>query len=175
MATLEPSHSAWAPVLLKLAGALALLLTLAGVGAASIVSGGGGVAVARGAPHGAEPDAGWLAPSAPEQRRADQREQTPCDAGAPRAVALTADGRVILNLAGIEDLRKLPGVGPRRAESILALRNRLKRFRRLNELLRVRGIGVRALRRIEPHAVLDPPPESVPVADADAGAGGDAK
>ncbi|MCC6522286.1 MAG: helix-hairpin-helix domain-containing protein [Polyangiaceae bacterium] len=69
---------------------------------------------------------------------------------------LTADGRVILNLASEPDLRHLPGVGARRAQAILELRGRLGRFRRLEELLRVRGIGPRMLQRMRPRLVLDP-------------------
>ena len=40
----------------------------------------------------------------------------------------------------------------------LALRQQLGgRFRRVRDLLRVRGIGYRTLKRIEPLVVLDPP------------------
>jgi competence protein ComEA len=156
-------------VLLKLAGALALLLTLAGVGAASIVYGGSGVAVARGASSGAVSSGEPPAPDARPPHGPRSRQDAPCDASAKKSAGVTADGKVILNVAGVEDLRRLPGVGSRRAESIVALRDRLKRFRRLSDLLRVRGLGVRALKRIEPHAVLDPPPESEPGAAPDAG------
>jgi competence protein ComEA len=71
--------------------------------------------------------------------------------------ARTEDGRIILNLATSVDLQKLPGVGPKRAEAILALRTRLKRFRRSTDLLRVRGIGPKLLARLQPSFVLDPP------------------
>jgi competence protein ComEA len=54
----------------------------------------------------------------------------------------------------------LPGVGERRAEAIVKLRARLKRFRRPTDLLRVRGIGVRSLKRMLPHLVLDPPKQN---------------
>jgi competence protein ComEA len=70
---------------------------------------------------------------------------------------VTPDGKVILNTATVSDLDRLPGVGKRRAEQIIALRARLKRFRRVTDLLRVKGIGVRGLRRLKPHVVLDPP------------------
>lgn len=72
---------------------------------------------------------------------------------------ITKDGKVILNVAGTEALTRLPGVGERRAEAIVKLRERLKRFRRPADLLRVRGIGVRSLKRMLPHLVLDPPPK----------------
>jgi competence protein ComEA len=70
----------------------------------------------------------------------------------------TADGKVILNQATVADLRKLPGIGQKRAEAILALRARLGgRFRSVRELLRVKGIGPRSLKRLEPKIVLDAP------------------
>lgn len=75
------------------------------------------------------------------------------DAGAPSAVA--ADGTVILNLAAEDDLRRLPGVGPTRAKAILALRARMKRFTRVEDLLRVKGMGRRAVAKIRPHVRVD--------------------
>jgi competence protein ComEA len=73
---------------------------------------------------------------------------------------VTPDGRVVLNLASEDDLVKLPGVGRKRAQAILRLRSRLKRFRSLRQLLRVRGLGFRLLKRLKPHVVLDPLPAS---------------
>ena len=70
---------------------------------------------------------------------------------------LTRDGKVILNLAEIDVLQRLPGVGQRRAAAIIRLRKRLGKFRRLADLLRIRGIGPKSLRRMKPHLVLNPP------------------
>jgi len=85
------------------------------------------------------------------------------DGDAPSTPAgLTPDGKVILNQAGVGDLTRLPGVGPKRAEAILALRQRLGRFRRPTDLLRVRGIGPATLQKMQPHFVLDPPPPPPP-------------
>ena len=81
-------------------------------------------------------------------------------AGAPplaAASAVLADGRIVLNAASAEELTKLPGVGMKRAEAIVALRTKLKRFRQATDLLRVKGIGPRGLKRMLPHLVLDPP------------------
>ncbi|MDI1430663.1 ComEA family DNA-binding protein [Polyangium sorediatum] len=78
------------------------------------------------------------------------------DAGAPIA-AVTADGRVILNLATEEDLRKLPGIGATKAKAILALRAKLGRFKRPEDLLRVKGLGRKSLARLRPKLLIDPP------------------
>jgi competence protein ComEA len=81
---------------------------------------------------------------------------SPCSASEG---AITADGRVVLNRASLGDLQRLPGVGAKRAEAILEVRAKLGgRFRDLRDLLRVRGIGLRSLKRIEPLVVLDEPP-----------------
>ncbi len=74
------------------------------------------------------------------------------------SAGLTADGKVILNLATITDLRKLPGIGQKRAQAILDLRQKLGgRFRKLTDLLRVKGIGVKRLAKLKDKMVLDPP------------------
>ncbi|WP_169796429.1 ComEA family DNA-binding protein [Chondromyces crocatus] len=78
------------------------------------------------------------------------------DAEVP-ATAVLPDGRVVLNLASAEDLRRLPGIGPTKAAGILALRMKLKRFRKIEDLRRVKGIGRRSLERLRPLCVVDPP------------------
>lgn len=92
--------------------------------------------------------------SPPNEARENTREGARANA---TSAGMTEDGKVILNLASVEDLRHLPGVGQKRADSILALRARLGRFKQVNELLRVKGIGVRGLKKIMPHVVLDAP------------------
>jgi competence protein ComEA len=86
---------------------------------------------------------------------------TAAESGAPRTVSaspgMTEDGKVILNLASVDDLRHLPGVGQKRADQIVALRARLGHFKQVSDLLRVKGIGVRGLKRLMPHVVLDAP------------------
>ncbi|MBN2193453.1 MAG: helix-hairpin-helix domain-containing protein [Polyangiaceae bacterium] len=81
------------------------------------------------------------------------------EGGTTHPPGLTPDGKVILNTASPEQLTRLPGVGPKRAASIVALRERLGRFRRPTDLLRVRGIGPASLTKMQPYFVLDPPPE----------------
>jgi competence protein ComEA len=78
----------------------------------------------------------------------------------------TADDPVFLNTANIDDLRRLPGIGEKRATAIVALRTRLGgRFHVIEDLLKVKGIGRTTLRRLRPLIRLDPPP-----GPADAGA-----
>jgi competence protein ComEA len=70
----------------------------------------------------------------------------------------SADDPVVINTATEADLRRLPGIGPKRADAILALRTRLGRFRAMEDLLKVKGIGRATLKRLRPLIRLDPPP-----------------
>lgn len=72
------------------------------------------------------------------------------------------DKLVVLNTATAEELQSLPGVGPKRAEAILALRTRLGHFKRVEDLLRVKGIGHASLRRLKPRVVVDAAPAPPP-------------
>lgn len=71
--------------------------------------------------------------------------------------AFLPDGRLVLNEASPAELDRLPGIGKKRAEDIVALRTRMKRFKRLEDLLRIRGIGSRSLISLKEHLVLDRP------------------
>jgi competence protein ComEA len=108
-------------------------------------------------PGGATTQKGERAPE-PEGATTQKGERAPEAAGAAPSVAgILPDGRVVLNVASEQELTQLPGVGPARAKAIFALRSRLGRFRSLNDLRRVKGIGRRSLERLRSHAVLDPP------------------
>jgi competence protein ComEA len=70
----------------------------------------------------------------------------------------TPDDPVFLNAAAADDLRRLPGIGQKRADAILALRARLGRFHAIEDLLKVKGIGRATLKRLRPLVRLDAPP-----------------
>ena len=177
--------SVWAPVALKLLGLALGMIALAGVGIASILSGVGGVAVPLPGMMGNDIHQAWLASKPTASASASASASAGAGAGtgtgtgagaasgakaadsaaAPAAspavasasAGMTEDGKVILNLATVEDLRHLPGVGAKRADAILILRARLGHFKHVNDLLRVKGIGVKGLKKILPHIVLDAP------------------
>jgi competence protein ComEA len=86
----------------------------------------------------------------------------PLNSGAPAAEVapssgITADGKVVLNTATAVELTRLPRIGPKKAQAIVELRQRLGRFKKPSDLLRVKGIGVKTLQKLMPHLVLDPP------------------
>ena len=155
----------------KAAGICALMLGLAGVGALAMAQGLEPRKVlldSRG--EARAPAAAQLTPAlGPTSAARSLPTPTPSASAAPPAVAaesevtqtatsngLTADGRVILNQASVEDLRKLPGIGAKRAEAIVALRERLGKFKRVSDLMRVKGIGPKRLKQLAPKLVLDP-------------------
>ncbi|HEX4474305.1 MAG TPA: helix-hairpin-helix domain-containing protein [Polyangiaceae bacterium] len=171
-ARLRISHGVWAPVALR-ATAIGLgMLGLAAIGAWSTLAG-AGTAVPTASSAVAAPQktttpvagsATTVSPTAgaagatsnsPSVVGSGLGEQNPAS-GAPTS-GITADGKVILNVASAEELTKLPRVGPKRAQAIVDLRKRLGKFRQPTDLLRVRGIGRKTLRQLMPSLVLDAP------------------
>lgn len=74
-------------------------------------------------------------------------------AHAPAAPA-SSEGVVNINTASADELTRLPGVGPSRAEAIVRLRERVRRFSHVEDLRRVRGIGRVTLQRMRPYLAL---------------------
>ena len=66
------------------------------------------------------------------------------------------DGVVNLNTAPAVVLALLPGVGPSKADAILAYRQR-RAFRTIDELVRIKGIGRKMVRRLRPHLAVAGP------------------
>ncbi|MBN9118279.1 MAG: helix-hairpin-helix domain-containing protein [Planctomycetes bacterium] len=54
-----------------------------------------------------------------------------------------------VNAASVEELQRLPGVGPVTAQAIVAARSRAP-FRSVNDLDRVKGIGPKTLEKLRP-------------------------
>jgi competence protein ComEA len=72
-------------------------------------------------------------------------------AAAPAAGAgKILEGVVNINAATAVELQLLPGVGPAKADLIVAYR-RLHPFRSIEELARVKGIGPKTVRKLKPH------------------------
>ena len=76
----------------------------------------------------------------------------------PSTSRASVDDPVVLNVASETDLRRLPGIGAKRAGAIIELRARLGRFRAIEDLLKVKGIGRAMIRRLRPLVRIDAPP-----------------
>ena len=53
-----------------------------------------------------------------------------------------------INKATKEEFQRIPGIGPKTAENIVFCRDTLKRFREVEDLLYVKGIGKKRLEKI---------------------------
>jgi competence protein ComEA len=122
----------------RIRGAWAGLLALAVVGALL------GAATAEAQPRrrGARAEQGEAQVS-----RGEARSRESATAETPAGSA--ASGVVNLNTATEDELVRLPGIGASKARAIIEARQR-NRFRRVEDVLRVRGIGRATLRRLAP-------------------------
>jgi competence protein ComEA len=169
------TRSVWLEPALKLGGSALLLAVLAGIGVVATTYAKPGMKLPQSsqalvAALGTSwlkptplPDASAVHAALPSASAAERASENSAPAPTPTPsdaalAGVTADGKVILNQASAEELTKLPGVGLKRAQAIVALRTKLKRFKSPTELLRVKGIGPRGLQRMLPHLVLDAPP-----------------
>ena len=74
------------------------------------------------------------------------RALSPGPAAAPEGKMVKGGGQVVdLNEATFEELQRLPGIGPKRAELIIASRP----YHKAEDLLRVSGIGPKTLKRLQ--------------------------
>ncbi|MBT9171663.1 MAG: ComE operon protein 1 [Syntrophomonadaceae bacterium] len=61
------------------------------------------------------------------------------------------DGRININTATADELEKLPGIGPARAQAIVREREQKGSFRRVEDLERVSGIGPKTVENLREH------------------------
>lgn len=83
-------------------------------------------------------------------------------AAAPALAAkrpLAPGERLDLNRATVAELMRLPGVGRKKAEALVALR-RQRPFRRVEDVTAVKGVSARWLARVRPHLSVAEPPGS---------------
>lgn len=70
------------------------------------------------------------------------------------APLLAAEGQVNINTATAPELERLPGVGPALAARILEHREKNGAFKRVEDLLLVKGIGEKSFERLKPYIAL---------------------
>ena len=79
---------------------------------------------------------------------AEQKPAAPAKAAA--AAKATASSPVNLNTATQAQLETLPGVGARAAERILEYRQKNGNFKKVEDLMNVKGIGEKAFLKLKP-------------------------
>lgn len=80
--------------------------------------------------------------------------------GSKKQVAAAID----INRAGVDELQKLPGIGPVKAKAIVDTREK-KPFQSEDDLRRVPGIGPKTLEQLRPHVVVTPDPSGLVAAE----------
>jgi competence protein ComEA len=85
-------------------------------------------------------------------RADDTKRPSPATAAQP---AVAPAGVVNINTANQEELARLPGIGPSKAKAIIEFRERAGKFNKVEDLLRVRGIGRKTLRDLYPLVALE--------------------
>lgn len=63
--------------------------------------------------------------------------------------------KVNINTATFEELIELPGIGKKKAQSIIKMRQKLGKFKSYEDLLEVKGIGPNLLERLKPYIKFD--------------------
>ncbi len=63
-----------------------------------------------------------------------------------------------LNVANVKELEQVPGIGPKTAQAIVDFRQKSGRFRRVEDLLAIKGISQRKLDKMHPYLKVTPPP-----------------
>ena len=88
----------------------------------------------------------------PETATSTSPAHAPLSSG--RKLHSPTEGRVNLNSATLEELQKLPGIGPSMAQRILDYRQANGNFQEILQLKEVRGIGEKTFAKLEPFLAL---------------------
>jgi competence protein ComEA len=69
-------------------------------------------------------------------------------------MATVAFAKVNINTAKVDELATLPGIGPAKAEAIVKYRKDHGKFKKIEDLKEVKGIGDKLIEKIKPEATV---------------------
>jgi competence protein ComEA len=78
------------------------------------------------------------------------------------AQALAATPAINLNTATVDQLETLPGIGRKTAERIIEYRTKSGGFKRIEDLMNVKGIGEKSFLKLKPLVVVPPKGDKAP-------------
>lgn len=97
----------------------------------------------------------WLSPqvaaAAPRALPGVVATRSTAEPPAARAGKKEVAGKLNLNTATADQLMLLPGVGPSKAERVVAWRGKHGPFKRTADLRKVKGFGYKTLKKLEPY------------------------
>lgn len=89
----------------------------------------------------------------------EQSGQHPADEEKPIknqwAVKKKPAGKIDINRAGSRDLEKLPAIGPAMAKKIIDFRKESGDFRKVEDLMKIKGIGSKKFNKLREHVFVD--------------------
>ena len=80
----------------------------------------------------------------------------------PAADAAPSKAAINLNTATVDQLETLPGIGRKVAERILEYRTKAGSFKRIEELMNVKGIGEKSFLKLKPLIAVQPNTDKAP-------------
>lgn len=84
------------------------------------------------------------------------------DAQQPAPPAAASKPALNLNTATVEQLETLPGIGRKTAERILEFRTKSGGFKRIEDLMNVKGIGEKSFLKLKPLVAVPPKADKAP-------------
>ena len=91
-------------------------------------------------------------PSAPADALSAQQVETSTGHPSQSSPVVVADvGQVAINRGSVEELQRLPGIGPVLAERIIQYRREHGKFGSIHDIQNVKGIGEKRFAQLEPH------------------------